>query len=288
MPINPDAVGAVGAPVRHAWTSTDSILYALGVGAGAVDPLAELAFTTENSNGIDQQALPTMAVVLGRGGAGAFGSIGSFNPAMLVHGEQAITLHRPLPVAGEVETTGQVSAIWDKGKGAVVEVTSTSVDAESGEPLFTNVMSAFIRGEGGFGGDRGPAAPEPIATDAAPDHVVTYPTRLDQALLYRLSGDRNPLHSDPTFAALGGFDRPILHGLCTYGFTGRALLHALCDGDPARFRSMAGRFTSPVLPGESLTVSIWRTGDGEASFRTTGGDGRGVLDNGRVSVAAAA
>ncbi|MCB0977424.1 MAG: MaoC family dehydratase N-terminal domain-containing protein [Acidimicrobiales bacterium] len=285
MPINPDAVGSVGAPFRHAWTSKDSILYALGVGAGAVDPLDELAFTTENSNGIDQQALPTMAVVLGMGGGAAMAGIGSFNPAMLVHGAQAFTLHRPIPVSGEVETTGEVTAIWDKGKGAVVEVTSTSVDVASGDPVFTNVMSAFIRGEGGFGGERGPSGPHNVAPEREPDHVVTYPTRTDQALLYRLSGDRNPLHSDPTFAALGGFDRPILHGLCTYGFTGRALLHSLCDGDPARFTSMDGRFSSPVLPGEELTVSIWRTGDGEALFRTAGGDGRTVLDSGRVTFA---
>ncbi len=115
-----------------------------------------------------------------------------------------------------------------------------------------------------------------------PDHEVTYQTRTDQALLYRLSGDRNPLHSDPAFAAMGGFDRPILHGLCTYGFTGRALLHALCDSDPARFRSMEGRFSSPVLPGEALTVKAWVDG-GEAVFQTTGDDGRVVLDAGKVT-----
>lgn len=286
MPINPDAVGATGAPTRHSWTATDAILYALGVGAGAPDPLDELAFTTENSNGIDQQVLPTMAVVLGVGGSAAMGSIGSFNPALLVHGEQAITLLRPIPVAGEVETTGEITAIYDKGKGAVVEITATSVDTAAGTPLFTNVMSVFLRGEGGFGGERGPSGPRHEAPDRAPDHTVTYPTRTDQALLYRLSGDRNPLHSDPTFAALGGFDRPILHGLCTYGFTGRALLHTLCGSDPARFTSMEGRFSSPVLPGEDLTVSMWATGDGEAVFRTAGGDGRTVIDAGRVTFTA--
>ncbi len=283
MPINPDAVGSVGTPTKHAWTSKDAILYALGVGAGAVDPLDELAFTTENTADVDQQVLPTMAVVLGVGGSSAFGSIGSFNPAMLVHGEQAITLHNPIPVSGEVETTGEVTAIWDKGKGAVIEVTSTSVDTASGSPLFTNVMSAFIRGEGDFGGERGPSGSKNVAPDRDPDHVVTYATRTDQALLYRLSGDRNPLHSDPSFAAMGGFDRPILHGLCTYGFSGRALLHAICGSDPARFGSMEGRFSSPVLPGEELTVSMWQTGAGEALFRTAGSDGRTVLDAGRLT-----
>lgn len=280
MPINPDAVGAKGAPFRHSWTSKDAILYALGVGAGAVDPFDELAFTTENTKDVDQQVLPTMAVVLGVGGSGAMSEIGSFNPAMLVHGEQAITLHGPIPVEGEVDTTGTVTGIYDKGKGAVVEITSESVDTTSGETLFSQVMSLFIRGEGGFGGDRGPSAADNAAPDRDPDHVVTYETRTDQALLYRLSGDRNPLHSDPSFAAMGGFDKPILHGLCTYGFTGRALLHTLCDSDPTRFRSMSGRFSSPVMPGESLTISMWDLGDGDVRFRTAGSDGRTVLDSG--------
>ncbi len=282
MPINPEAVGSKSDPVRHSWDSKDAILYALGVGAGAVDPLDELQFTTENSNGVDQQVLPTMAVVLGVGGGGAFASIGSFNPAMLVHGEQAIELHGPIPVSGEVETVGEITGIYDKGKGALVEVRSVSTDVGSGEPLFTTTMSAFIRGEGGFGGDRGPSGPKNPPPERDPDHEQAYITRTDQALIYRLSGDRNPLHSDPTFAAMGGFDRPILHGLCTYGFTGRALLHRLCGGDPARFRSMEGRFSSPVLPGERLTVRMWETGDGEALFQTTGDDGRVVLDGGKL------
>jgi acyl dehydratase len=287
VPINPDAVGATGSPVRHAWTTRDVLLYALGVGAGAVDPLQELEFTTENSQDTELVVLPTMAVVLGVGGAGAFGSIGSFNPAMLVHGEQAITLHGTIPTAGEVETVGTITGIYDKGKGAVIEVTSTSTDTTTGEPLFTNVMSAFIRGEGGWGGDRGPSGPKNVPPDRPADRTITYGTRTDQALLYRLSGDRNPLHSDPAFAAFGGFDRPILHGLCTYGFTGRGLLHLLCGSDPARFRSMEGRFSSPVLPGEALTIEAWELGDGQATFRTLGGDGRVVLDAGLLTYEAA-
>ena len=152
--------------------------------------------------------------------------------------------------------------------------------ADSGEPLFTNRSSLFLRGEGGFGGDRGPSTSRTAAPDRAPDLSVTYQTRPDQALLYRLNGDRNPLHSDPAFAARGGFPKPILHGLCTYGFTGRGLLHLLCEGDPARFHGMEARFTSPVMPGEALTIDVWRTGDGEAAFRTTASDGRVVLDGG--------
>jgi len=283
VPINPDAVGSKGQPTLHSWDGKDAILYALGVGAGAVDPLEELAFTTENTQNVDQQVLPTMAVVLAVGGSSAFGSIGSFNPAMLVHGEQAITLHGPIPVKGEVETVGEITGVYDKVKGAVIEVTSTSTDTSTGQPLFSSVMSAFIRGEGGFGGDRGPSGPKNVAPERAPDHQVTYQTRSDQALLYRLSGDRNPLHSDPAFAAFGGFDRPILHGLCSYGFTGRALLHRLCESDPARFTGMEARFSSPVLPGEALTVKIWDTADGEAIFQTAGDDGRTVIDAGRVT-----
>ncbi|HEX6418315.1 MAG TPA: MaoC/PaaZ C-terminal domain-containing protein [Acidimicrobiales bacterium] len=281
MPINPDAVGSRSEPVRHAWTSKDSLIYALGVGAGAADPLTELEFTTENSQDVPQRALPTMAVVLGSPG-GALGSIGSFNPAMLVHGEQSVSLARELPPEGEVESVSEVAGIYDKGSGALVVTESTSTLVADGEPLFTTRSGLFIRGEGGWGGDRGPSS-RFAPPERGADHEVTYPTRIDQALLYRLSGDRNPLHSDPKFAALAGFDRPILHGLCTYGFTGRALLHAVCGGDPARFRSMTGRFSSPVFPGEPLTVRIWVEGEGQAAFQTLGGDGRVVLDGGQAT-----
>jgi acyl dehydratase len=167
----------------------------------------------------------------------------------------------------------------DKVKAAVV-VTETTAEME-GEPLYTNRASVFIRGEGGWGGERGPSGPQNEPPDRAPDHEVTYQTSPDQALVYRLSGDRNPLHSDPAFAAMGGFDRPILHGLCSYGFTGRALLHSLCDGDPAKFHHVEARFASPVLPGDALTVRMWTTGDGESVFTTSVGD-RLVIDQGLV------
>ncbi len=283
MPINPDAVGSRSEPTESSWTSKDGLLYAVGVGAGQ-DPLseAERPFFSENSIGVDQRVLPTMVVTL-PDVSGAFGSIGSFNPAMLVHGEERIVLHGEVPVEGTVSTVTEITAIWDKGKGAVIELTSTATLVGESEPLFDVVMSAFIRGEGGWGGDRGPSGPRNEAPDRDPDASVTYTTRPEQALVYRLSGDRNPLHSDPQFAALAGFDRPILHGLCTYGFTGRALLHELCDSDPARFRSMEGRFSSPVMPGEDLTVQMWRTGDGQAVFRTLASGDRVVIDSGAVS-----
>jgi acyl dehydratase len=279
MPINPDAVGSKGDPHEHSWTEKDVMLYALGVGAGT----DELQFTTENTQDTPLRVLPTMAVVLGVGGFGAMGKIGSFNPAMLVHGEQAIELYDEIPTSGTVSTIGEITGIYDKGKGAVIVSESVSTDTSTGKPLFKNTMSAFIRGEGGWGGDRGPSGPKNVAPERGPDHEVTYRTRDDQALIYRLSGDRNPLHSDPAFAAMGGFDRPILHGLCTYGFTGRALLQSLCDGDPARFTAMEGRFSSPVLPGEELTIRIWRDDDGSAVYQTAGEDGRVVIDAGRVT-----
>jgi acyl dehydratase len=286
MAINPDAVGTKGKPIETSWTSKDCLLYALGVGAGAVDPFDELAFTTENPAETPQQVLPTMGVVLGFGASGVMAAIGEFNWAMLVHGEQAIELHRPLPTEGRISSVGEITGIWDKGKGAVVETTTVATDVATGEPMFTSRSASFIRGEGGWGGDRGPSGPRNVAPDRAPDHEVSYATRPDQALIYRLSGDRNPLHSDPSFAALGGFPKPILHGLCTYGFTGRALLHTLCGSDPGRFSSMEGRFSSPVFPGETLTVRMWGTGDGEAIFQTAGEDGRVVLDGGRCTFTA--
>ncbi|MEY2566569.1 MAG: hypothetical protein QOE35_1098 [Actinomycetota bacterium] len=283
MPINPDAVGAESDPVERSWDSKDALLYAVGVGAGSVDPFQELQFTTENSKGIEQQVLPTFAVIIGTGGS-AFGKIGDFNWAMLVHGEQSIELNGPIPVEGTVRTTSRITGIYDKGSGAVVASEAESVDKATGQPLFTTRMSAFIRGEGGWGGDRGPSGGKNQPPDRAPDHKVTYDTRADQALTYRLSGDRNPLHSDPEFAKLGGFDRPILHGLCTYGFTGRALLHTLCDSDPARFKGMDARFSKPVMPGDTLTISMWIDGN-QAVFRTETQNGETVIDNGLCTFA---
>jgi acyl dehydratase len=286
MTIRIDAVGTTTAATEARWTSKDALLYAVGVGAGVVDPAFELQFTTENSESYDQQVLPTFALVVGQGSAGGgsrglspLAALGEFDPAMLVQGEQAIEISGPIPTDGAVRTTSRIAAIYDKGSGALVVLESSSVDADTGAARFRSCTGLFIRGEGGFGGERGPRRQnQPPTRD--PDHVVTYPTRPDQALLYRLSGDRNPLHSDPTFAKRAGFEGPILHGLCTYGFTGRALLHTLCGSDPARFRAMEARFSRPVVPGESLRVSMWVDGD-EAIFRTETQTRNVVLDGGR-------
>jgi len=275
MPLNYDAAGAKSEPGEGQWDSKDALLYALGVGCGTGD----LAFTTENTKGVPQQALQTMGVVLGSPGGGLWDAVGEINWVMLVHAEQAITLHKPLAVSGKVRTVGTLLGIYDKGSGALVSSENVSVDAETGEPLFTTRTAAFIRGEGGWGGDRGPSVKR-TPPEREPDKVITYSTREDQALIYRLSGDRNPLHSDPSFAAAAGFDKPILHGLCTYGFTGRALLEGLCGGDATKFKHMEARFSSPVFPGDDLTVSMWVTGEGEAFFQTRRNADTVVIDGG--------
>lgn len=274
MPLNPDAVGAQGQPARRKWDSKDALLYAVGVGAGT----AELAFTTENTQNTPQQVLPTFAVIIGGGGV-PMDKIGSFNPALMVHGEQGIELYDAIPASGEIESTGTITGIWDKGSAGVLEFESLATNLATGKPLLKTRSSLFCRGEGGFGGERGPSEKIEFPT-RQPDHQVDYQTREDQALTYRLSGDRNPLHTDPAFANLGGFDRPILHGLCSWGFTGRALLHTLCGSDPTRFKAMHSRFSKPVLPGDTLTVKLWVDGT-KALFRTENQRGDTVIDQGQ-------
>lgn len=274
MALNIEAVGTVGAPTAVTWTSADTLLYAVSLGMGSDD----LPFSTENSSGIEQLVFPTFPVVVGWDLDEALAGIGEFDPAMLVHGRQSVTLHQPLRPAATVTLHRSIPAMYDKGKAAVV-VTQIDASDQSGEPVYSTSSWLFIRGAGGWGGDRGPSGPVTIPPDRAPDHCETYTTSRDQAFVYRLNGDRNPLHTDPLFAARGGFERPILHGLCTYGVTARALVSRVCDGDPERFRHIDGRFTSPVIPGESLTVQIWQTGDREATF-VTSVDERTVIDQG--------
>jgi len=280
MPLNPAAVGAVGDVRTMSWNSKDALLYAVGIGAGQND----LPFTTENTREVQQVVFPTFAVVAGSGttspGKSAMAEIGTFNWAMLVHGSQAITLHRPIPIEAEATVQDKVVAMYDKGKAAVV-VTEAETKLKTGELLWTTRSSVFIRGEGGWDGERGPSGPQNEPPAKAPDHEVTLQTSPDQAFVYRLSGDRNPLHTDPSFAAIGGFDRPILHGLCSYGFTGRALLGALCNNDVTKFKHIEGRFSSPVMPGDALTVRMWNVGAGETVFTTSVGD-RVVIDQGLV------
>jgi acyl dehydratase len=259
------------------------LLYAVAVGAGGEDPTAELSLTTENTGGVRTAVLPSFAEIVT---AGAKVDLGDVDASRVVHAEQAFRVVGPLPVEGRVRVTATVTEVLDKGSGALVRTEAEAVDAGTGEPVLTSTKTLFLGGEGGFGGTRGDSAPSPVP-DRAPDHEVTYRTTPGQALLYRLTGDRNPLHSDPQFAAKGGFDRPILHGMCTYGFTTRALVATVCDGDARRLVAMDARFTRPVVPGQSLTVSVWDTGDGTVAFRTAV-DGEVVLDRGTAEVTAAA
>jgi acyl dehydratase len=287
MAIDPNTVGATTDPMLFEWTDRDTMLYALGVGAGTQD----LSFTTENSHGITQQVLPTYAVICCPGFAAA-SKIGTFNWAMLLHGSQGIRLHATLPVAGKLSVVSEVADIQDKGEGknAIVVLRARGSDPDSGTLVAETLTTFVIRGAGGFGGAPGqrPAAPE--IPNREPDAQIALPTRADQPLIYRLSGDRNPLHSDPWFAKeMAGFPKPIMHGLCTYGFSGRALVAELADGDASAITSIAARFSSPVFPGETLTTSIWRTEAGHAVFRTeasgaSGPDGaaRVVLEDGTV------
>ncbi|HEX4225009.1 MAG TPA: MaoC/PaaZ C-terminal domain-containing protein [Pseudonocardiaceae bacterium] len=281
MALDHGIVGVRRGPWTRSWTSTDSLTYALGVGAGQLDPTDELAFTTENTAGVTQQALPTYAIVIAQFGGPQSGLEG-VDFTQLLHAEQALTVHRPMPVAGSVSLTSTVTDIFDKGKGALVVNEITATDPDDGAPVFTTRSSVFIRGEGGFGGDRGPSATFAVPERAA-DARLRFPTSVNQALLYRLSGDRNPLHTDPAFAAAGGFDRPILHGLATYGIAVRLLLGEFCDGDASRLRSVSGRFTKPVWPGEELVVTAWADGD-TVSFRTANGDGDVVVDHGELVI----
>ncbi|MDY6871303.1 MAG: MaoC/PaaZ C-terminal domain-containing protein [Actinomycetota bacterium] len=284
MPIDPNAVGATTQAQMFQWTDRDTLLYALGVGAGTAD----LAFTTENSHGIDQQVLPTYAVIACSPFA-AVAKIGSFDFSRLLHGSQAIRLFAPLQPAGKLSVVSEVTDIQDKGPGknAVVMVKATGSDPDTGQPVAESLMTLVIRGEGGFGGQPGQRPPAPQFPERDPDARVALPTREDQALIYRLSGDRNPLHSDPWFARLAGFPTPILHGLCSYGVAGRALVAELCGGDATKIATMSVRFSSPVFPGETLTTSIWRGQSGAAVFRTEasqpdGFNARVVLDDGMV------
>ncbi|MEA2305924.1 MAG: hypothetical protein QOH43_3204 [Solirubrobacteraceae bacterium] len=257
------------------------LLYALGVGAGQADPFAELELTTENSAGAALRVLPTFGVLvtqdtIGMGTADA-------DQAMVVHAEQALTLHRPLPLEGTAHVTAQVVEVLDKGSGALVATEAVAVDAQTQELLLTTRSAVFVRGAGGFGGPRrGARRDEPPV--GPPDATFRAGTRPDQALLYRLSGDRNPLHSDPRFAVRSGFERPILHGLATYGITGRVLFNELCGGVPERFRAIRGRFTAPVTPGEQLVIKVWREGGDAVRFRTETADGVVVLDRGRLGL----
>jgi acyl dehydratase len=242
-----------------AWKDKDAMLYALGVGLGS-DPLNEQELPFVFENGL--KAVPTLATVLTMtAGYSRLIARSGINFARVVHGEQAVEFHQSLPPEGEGVVTSRVAAIHDKGERGAILIVETLLKARDGPDLATLRSAIFARADGGFGGgSQGEAAPHPIPGRPA-DLTVEMPTRPDQALLYRLNGDRNPLHADPAFAKMVGFPRPILHGLCTFGITCRAVLQAYADFDPARIKAHQARFSAPVFPGETISVDLWRDGD---------------------------
>jgi 3-hydroxyacyl-CoA dehydrogenase/3a,7a,12a-trihydroxy-5b-cholest-24-enoyl-CoA hydratase len=255
-----DAIGYEFAPVTTSYAAKDVSLYALSVGAAA-DALdaAELPFVYELS-GDGFRPLPTFAVTFPFALLWQITAVPGlrFNPALLLHGEQYLELRRPLPTKATLTHRARIADIYDKGSAALVLLDVTTSD-ETGQELAFNRSSLFIRGLGGFGGERGPSGGGPALPDRAPDATHQQATTDNQALLYRLSsGDGNPLHADPAFAAAGGFARPILHGLCTFGFAGRAVLRALAGNDPARFKSIKARFARHVFPGETIVTDMWQ------------------------------
>ena len=268
-------LSAVGKPLpasQFTYTERDVMLYALGVGAGT----DELQFTYER----DLQVLPTFGVIPAFPALFAMGTAMSVNPMMVLHGEQRIELHAALPTHGTLTTTPIIRAIYDKGKGALLVVDAETRD-EKGTLLCTNTFGAFARGEGGFGGERGPSGPKNVPPDRPPDAVVEMPTLPQQALIYRLSGDMNPLHADPQFAQMGGYDRPILHGLCSFGHVGRAVLRSYCGNDPLKLKALDVRFSGVVFPGETIVTEMWQSGAGQLIVQAK------TKERGEVTISAA-
>lgn len=264
MPIDPaKAIGAALPERSFAWDESDVLLYHLGVGAGSragdqTDPKA-LRYTLDNEQ---LQVLPSFGIVAPTFHETEPPSLDlpgcDIDLANVLHGSQEIVVHRPLPTAARATLRTRISDVWDKGKAAVIVQQGEAVD-EAGEPLFTTRSSIFVRGEGGWGGDRGPSAKVELP-ERAPDADTSYPTTPQQALLYRLCGDRNPLHADPDFAEAAGFPAPILHGLCSYGIVLRTVVDALLDSDTAAVRGFSARFAGVVFPGETIRVRAWDEG----------------------------
>jgi len=268
MSINVDGLGQELEPIKFSWTPKDVILYNIGIGA------YEIEYVWENK----LRVLPTFAV------APPFNllamSLGPMaaNPMMVLHGEQKIVIKKsPLPVEAKTISTGKISELWDKGKGALYRV-HTVTKTEDGEELFDNIFSIFVRGAGGWGGEKGPGVSN-VAPEREPDTTIEYETLPIQNLIYRLSGDINPLHIDPGFAKMANFDKPILHGLCSYGFVARAVIEACCGGDPDKLREYEVRFRNVVYPGQKILTKIWKEGDGKCLIEAQTDDGRQCIAN---------
>lgn len=280
---------------QWSWDSDRALLYAVGVGAGQEDATSELQFTTENTENLAQQVLPSFMTMMSVGGLWMrplgfeerkWNGIDWGWPRGMVQAEVGVSLARPLPPSGAADLSMVLRGVYDKGSGALVIVETLARSADTGEALGSARSGYFIREQGGFGGPRSAPDEAPWARPGrAPDVTIVHRTSPGQALVYRLSGDRNPHCTDPVRARADGFERPILQGLCTYGFGCRALLRGLCEDEVSRFGSMNARLSQPVFPGDVLETHIWRSDDGDAQFQTVASGDRVVLDRGRFAFA---
>lgn len=269
--IKTDCVGKEIKPIEFEWMWKDIALYNLGIGA------AEIEHTYENTKG-GVRVVPTFAVIPPFAALMQAPALTGVNPMMVLHGEQKIVIHkRPLPFKAKTVTSGKIIELLDKGKGALFRLL-TQTKTQDGEPLFDNVFSAFVRGAGGFGGERGPE-PGNNPPDRAPDQVIEYQTLPIQHLIYRLTGDINPLHIDPQFAKVAGYAKPILHGLCTFGHVGRAVIAACCGKDDAKLKEFEVRFRDVVYPGQKIITKIWKDGAGKAIVAADTDDGKNCIAN---------
>lgn len=269
-------VGTEFEPRQISWRAHDVMLYALGVGS---KPATELDFLYE---GRGPKVLPTYAVIPGMRAMGNIAKVVKLNVARLLHGEQGIEIHRPLPPEAELTMCSHVCEVWDKGKAAVIGVHADFSDDNG--LVFSTHSTLFCLGAGGFGGEPGPSSRNlNRPPDRAPDLTVSYVTNEEQGALYRLSGDRVALHIDPDFARKAGYDKPFMHGLCTFGFVGRAVLQGLCGWDPERFVSIAGRFAERVEFGDEIQTQIWHTAPGEVVLQAVTQDGKVALSHGRAT-----
>jgi acyl dehydratase len=277
MALNLESVGKTWGPYEFTYTERDLIIYALGIG-----------FTKENLEYVyegakDFKAFPTYGVILpSNAGAEAFLSTQA-NFAMVVHGEQGLHIHNPLPKGGTVQTTATLEGVYDKGSGALI-VMRFDTREKSGTPVCTNWVSAFVRGAGGFGGPAQPKKEVPPIPSRNPDFGLEAQTGVNQAALYRMSGDRNPLHIDPAIAKMVGFQEPILHGLCTYGVVCRRFVQEVLKGDSGKVKSYSARFSSPVIPGEKLQVKVWQANPDLCLLEAFNAKGDAVIRNGVIEI----
>ena len=270
--LGPEAVGLELPPMEFEYTERDVMLYALGVGA------TELDFVYERN----LKALPTFAVIPAFPAMMGMSAGIEINLVMVLHGEQSFRIHNTIPTKGKLTTKGKVASVYDKGKGALANVETETRD-ERGQLIFTNTSGVFVRGAGGFGGERGPEAGN-VPPDRAPDKTVEMATLPIQAMIYRLSGDRNPLHIDPDFAKMASYDRPILHGLCTFGHVGRAVLSEYCGNDASRLTGLSVRFSGVVYPGDTIITEMWQEGDNKIILQAKTQEGRTVISNAAAEV----